>query len=524
MARVRYMTITEFKEHFAEKSAFIKAEVDLSSSDDFPKFYLSLSQSRFIYPRATLTVSGNPSGYSLQLNDDIGYVGSNKSFTKLSSGEPVHFTSWSALETFIMNLPDEDRELDLVDYITDSNDDNDSMSLEELFKRTIQHRDEVDEPPDESDEPTPAIEEVVNLEEINLPNETTSYPSEQTLCQKLGNEIKGQSLAIATISHQIIAHFGKKNPKRPLSFVFYGKPGTGKTEAAKVLGNIMHALCDPKYGISVTQLNTFDEKHSVSRLIGSPPGYVGYGDECVFDAVVKNKYMIFVFDEVEKAHPEILKVFMSILDEGKMASRKELSDKSFEFDFRHCIFIFTSNLNLSSSQPRIGFASENDVKEIKVTKKGADITYNDCVDESVSDLNQQIYTNTEKARSLFMHSGVLAEIASRFNCFVEFQPLSEMAKLEILAKMILHAGFEYGVKLSKIDNGIMQELVNAASTESGLTVRSYRAIIEGYLASSFAQKGGKSGPENGSFRLGGTLSHPLLLPAKTAPKQAKSRV
>lgn len=519
--RVRYMTITQLREHFAENSTFIKAEVDKSPTDNFPEFYLSLSHSSFMYPKTALIVSGNPSRYSLQFDTDVGYVGRNESFTKLSSGNPVHFTSWKALKDFIMHLPDEDHELDLGDYIFDLDDDR-PKSLEELFRETV-HRDETEEPPDEPDESTPAIEEVVNLEEINLPDESGSYPNEQTLCQKLGNEIKGQPLAISTISHQLVAHFGKKNPKRPLSFVFYGKPGTGKTEAAKVLGNIMHTSCDPKYDISITQLNTFDEKHSVSRLIGSPPGYVGYDDECVFDAVVKNKYMLFVFDEVEKAHPEILKVFMSILDEGKMASRKELSDKSFEFDFRHCIFIFTSNLNLSSNQPRIGFASEDNVKEIKVTKKGADISYIENSEEPIEDLNQQIYANTEKARNLFMHSGVLAEIASRFNCFVEFQPLSEKAKLEILVKMILHAGFEYGVKLSKIDNGIMQELVNVSSSETGLTVRSYRGIIEGYLGSIFAEKGGKSGQETASFRLGGTLSHPLLQPANMPVRRLNRR-
>ena len=532
MPRIHCMDIDEFKKYFAEKSALIKATVDKSASDDFPKYYLTLSQTYFIRSDAALTISGNPSGYALQFSEDVGYVGKNKSFMKLSSGEPVYFTSWKALKDFILELPNEDREIDLLDYIIikpdgsieDRNEDK-SISLEDLFRRTSHSDDEYKPPdePDETEEPTPAIEEVVDMDQINLPDSSTSYPSEQTLRQKLGNEIRGQTLAINTVSHQIVAHFGKKNPKRPLSFVFYGKPGTGKTEAAKVLASIMHSFCDPKYDSSVTQLNTFDEKHSVSRLIGSPPGYVGYDDECVFDAVVKNKYMVFIFDEVEKAHPENLKAFMSILDEGKLASRKELSDKSFEFDFRHCIFIFTSNLNLSSDQPRIGFGSENDVKEIKVTKKGADISYIEKCEEPVEDLNQQIYTNTEKARNLFMHSGVLAEIASRFNCFVEFQPLSEMAKLEILVKMILHAGFEYGVRLSKIDNGIMQELVNASSSEAGLTVRSYRAIIEGYLGNVFAQKGGTNGPENGCYRLGGTLSRPLLLPAKTAEKSRKSR-
>lgn len=306
--RVHYMTVTEFKEYFAEKSALIKAEVDKSPSDSFPKFYLSLPQASFMCCWATLIISGNPSGYALQFSEDVGYVGKNKSFMKLSSGEPVYFTSWKALKDFVLELPNEDREIDLLDYIiikpdgtVEDRDEDKSISLEDLFRRTSHSDDEYKPPdePDETEEPTPAIEEVVDMDQISLPDSSTSYPSEQTLRQKLGNEIRGQTLAINTVSHQIVAHFGKKNPKRPLSFVFYGKPGTGKTEAAKVLASIMHSFCDPKYDSSVTQLNTFDEKHSVSRLIGSPPGYVGYDDECVFDAVVKNKYMVFIFDEVE---------------------------------------------------------------------------------------------------------------------------------------------------------------------------------------------------------------------------------
>ena len=94
-------------------------------------------------------------------------------------------------------------------------------------------------------------------------------------------------------------------------------------------------------------------------------------------------------------------------------------------------------------------------------KKGVAISYEGKSKTADPELVQQIYANTEKARTAFMRSGVLAEIASRFGCFVEFQPLTEIAKLEILAKMILHTGFEYGIKLSKIDNSIMQELVNA---------------------------------------------------------------
>ena len=113
-------------------------------------------------------------------------------------------------------------------------------------------------------------------------------------------------------------------------------------------------------------------------MIGAPAGYIGYEDEAVFEVVERNPYTIFIFDELDKAHPEVLKTFMAILDEGRCASRKALRDGSREFDFRHCIFFFTSNYDLSANQPikrKIGFAVSDDVEDIHLAENEVHISY-----------------------------------------------------------------------------------------------------------------------------------------------------
>ncbi len=102
----------------------------------------------------------------------------------------------------------------------------------------------------------------------------------------------------------------------------------------------------------------------------------------------------------------------------------------------------------------------------------------------------------------------MPEIASRFTAFAEFQPLSDEAKIRILAKQVVESAREYNIRLSHISASILQALVNAATTENVLTVRSYKSVIEGYLAAAFAEAGGKLGGQ--AVRLEGTLEAPQI--------------
>ena len=355
--------------------------------------------------------------------------------------------------------------------------------------------------------------DVVNMDELTMPEAASqSIPDYTTIRCELEKAVIGQEIAVETVAHQVSLHLGKKNPKKPLSIVCHGPPGTGKSELAKSLAKALSRLGPHEYAEVWTDLNQFTEAHSVYRLIGSPPGYIGYDDAPAFEAVIYNQYTVFVFDELDKAHADVLKILMAILDEGRCAARKEQADHSREYDFKHCIFIFTSNYRLGTKlSQKIGFSLSNDVEDIQYEDGAVEVNYSENIPENeYTELTKRIYHNTEAARKAFIEAGVLREIASRFSCFVEFKELSAEAKIRILAKQVIETGFEYGIKLSYICPEIMQELINASYSEDALTVRSYKSVIEGYLAAAFAEAGMFSNGE--PVRLDGCLDAPVITP------------
>ena len=149
----------------------------------------------------------------------------------------------------------------------------------------------------------------------------------------------GQDEALKLVSECIIkSRSGIKDPNRPIgSFIFLGPTGVGKTEVAKTLA---YELFDDKSHMVRIDMSEYMEKFSVSRLIGSPPGYVGYeeGGELT-EAVRRNPYSIVLFDEIEKAHPEVLNLLLQILDDGRITDSNGRT-----VDFKNTIIIMTSNL------------------------------------------------------------------------------------------------------------------------------------------------------------------------------------
>lgn len=210
--------------------------------------------------------------------------------------------------------------------------------------------------------------------------------------------IKGQDEVLRLVSDTIIkSRAGIKDPNRPIgSFMFLGPTGVGKTEVAKTLAL---ELFDDKSHMVRIDMSEYMEKFSVSRLIGAPPGYVGYdeGGELT-EAVRRNPYSIVLFDEIEKAHPEVLNLLLQILDDGRVTDSNGRT-----VDFKNTIIIMTSNVG---SEYALDKDHENVMNEVKKTFKPEFVNR---IDEIV------IFNPLEKNVIYEILDKIIKEIESRLN-------------------------------------------------------------------------------------------------------------
>ncbi|MCX6015612.1 MAG: ATP-dependent Clp protease ATP-binding subunit [Chloroflexales bacterium] len=172
----------------------------------------------------------------------------------------------------------------------------------------------------------------------------------------LHGRVIGQSEAIVTISKAVRrARAGLKDPRRPIgSFIFLGPTGVGKTELAKALAEFMFGSEQHLIKIDMSE---FQERHTSSRLVGSPPGYVGYGEGGqLTDAVRRKPYSVVLFDEIEKAHPDTYNMLLQVLEDGYLTD-----GKGRKVDFRNTIIIMTSNVGTEQIRgaSRIGFLGKD---------------------------------------------------------------------------------------------------------------------------------------------------------------------
>ena len=159
------------------------------------------------------------------------------------------------------------------------------------------------------------------------------------LDEELHKRVIGQEEGVTLVSEAIIrSKAGIKDPTKPIgSFLFLGPTGVGKTELAKALAESMF---DDESNMVRIDMSEYMEKHSVSRLIGAPPGYVGYDEGGQLTEAVRRKpYAVVLFDEIEKAHPDVFNVLLQVLDDGRITDSQGRT-----VDFKNTILIMTSNI------------------------------------------------------------------------------------------------------------------------------------------------------------------------------------
>ncbi|NLX92945.1 MAG: ATP-dependent Clp protease ATP-binding subunit [Clostridiales bacterium] len=185
--------------------------------------------------------------------------------------------------------------------------------------------------------------------------------------KKLKEKIIGQDNAVALVAAAIRRGRVQINPRRrPSSFIFVGPTGVGKTELVKQLAN---ELFDTPETLIRLDMSEFMEKHSVSRIIGSPPGYVGYDEAGQLTEKVRRKpYSVLLFDEIEKAHPDVMNILLQILDEGKISDAQGRT-----VSFENTVIIMTSNAGSDKKEGALGFTkSKSDASKEKVMKALSD--------------------------------------------------------------------------------------------------------------------------------------------------------
>lgn len=186
---------------------------------------------------------------------------------------------------------------------------------------------------------------------------TTESERLVNLEEELHKRIVGQDEAIELVAKAVRrARVGLKDPKRPMgSFIFLGPTGVGKTELTKALAEQLFGSED---ALLVLDMSEFMERHTVSRLVGAPPGYVGYDDAGqLTEAVRRRPYTIVVFDEIEKAHPDVFNMLLQIMEEGRLSDARGR-----KVDFRNTCIIMTSNVGaeLIKRESRLGFNVKRD--------------------------------------------------------------------------------------------------------------------------------------------------------------------
>lgn len=177
--------------------------------------------------------------------------------------------------------------------------------------------------------------------------------------QDLHKRVIGQNEAVEAVSNAIRrSRAGLSDPNRPIgSFLFLGPTGVGKTELCKALANFLFDSDDAMVRIDMSE---FMEKHSVSRLVGAPPGYVGYEEGgYLTEAVRRRPYSVILLDEVEKAHPDVFNILLQVLDDGRLTDGQGRT-----VDFRNTVVIMTSNLGSDLIQERFGERSYTEMKNM----------------------------------------------------------------------------------------------------------------------------------------------------------------
>ncbi len=281
----------------------------------------------------------------------------------------------------------------------------------------------------------------------------------------------GQDEAIQAVSDAVRrSRAGLQDPRRPIgSFIFLGTTGVGKTELAKALADYMF---DDESLMTRIDMSEYQEKHSVSRLIGAPPGYVGYDEGGQLTEAVRRKpYSVVLFDEIEKAHPDVFNILLQVLDDGRLTDNKGRT-----VNFKNTIIIMTSNLGSHLIQEKFdrlaAMQKEGEMNAAQLAMKR---------DEMEEEAKNEILSMLKR--------NIRPEFLNRIDEIIMFHPLNEEEIRQIVrlqvdsVKRMLH---ESGVELEITDNAV--NFLSTAGFDPEFGARPVKRAIQKFLLNDLSKR------------------------------------
>ena len=287
----------------------------------------------------------------------------------------------------------------------------------------------------------------------------TEYDKLKNLEKELGEKVVGQAEAIKTLSKAIKrARLGLNDPKRPIgSFLFLGPTGVGKTKLSKALAAILFGEEDAMIRLDMSE---FMEAHTTSKLIGSPPGYVGYEEQGGLTEKIRRKpYSLILFDEIEKAHPDVLNILLQILEDGILTDSHGRT-----VDFKNTVIIMTSNIGarLITDKKTLGFKNES-------------------IDEMQNQINKDVTQELKKE--------LKPELINRIDEIIVFNKLGKQELKQIVDLMIeetLERLEKKNIELEVEEN--VKDLIVNKGTDVMYGARPLRRAMQNILEDKIAQE------------------------------------
>jgi energy-coupling factor transporter ATP-binding protein EcfA2 len=261
------------------------------------------------------------------------------------------------------------------------------------------------------------VSTLVDTDEVARLVDTAAPLSEQAITEAISEVVLAQHEAVSSLASLVSRQLAKPHPRRPASALLLGPTGVGKTQTAEAIAELLRERAGFAERIRY-DLAEFTEQHSVARLIGSPPGYVGYGDTSLASLLAADSRRIVIFDEIDKAHPLVLTTLMNLLDAGRLDSARHG-----EVSALHAILLFTSNAGGTST-----LASAP--------------------------------TDDSSLRRGLIDAGLRPEVVGRFGRVVRFASLDGSGRAAVVARSFAVIAADYGVELTHVDAQIVASVID----------------------------------------------------------------